>query len=241
MRSTNKLVGVLAALGLLVQAGPAAPQESAYHDEMAAKIESKREEIRRHTEAMEAIDDPAALQREMQSHFRMTEELLGWVLEHQKQRLANAGPTETSTAPAAGQVDQSTTSMAPGMGMGGCKGEGCGKGMEMGGKGMGKGMDMSGKGMGGMGHGGTMKGGMEEHGGGEHGGHGMGSMASPSEPSGVAGASAAAARIAEREALLREITTHSLYLEGVVDPEERARETLKHQQMLDRLMGLMQE
>lgn len=237
MRMTTGLAAA-GALAVLLAAVPASSQESGYHDEMAAKIEAQREEIRRHTEAMEAIDDPEVLQLEMQRHFRMTEELLGWVVEHQKRRLADAGPDQASTAPTGGQVDPSATSMAPGMGMGGCKGEGCGKGMDTGGKGM----EMSGKGMGGMGHGGgSMKGGKGEHGGGEHGGHGMGSMASSSEPPSVAGASAAAARIAEREALLREITTHSLYLEGVTDPEMRARETLKHQRMLDRLMGLMQE
>lgn len=73
-------------------------------------------------------------------------------------------------------------------------------------------------------------------------GHGMGSMAGGSEDVASPGtASAAVARIAERGPLLREITTHSLHLEGLADPEELAGETVKHQQMLDRLMGLMQE
>ena len=42
-------------LAALLAAVAASPQESGYHDEMAAKIEAKREEIRRHTEWLDFV------------------------------------------------------------------------------------------------------------------------------------------------------------------------------------------
>lgn len=210
------LTGVV--LGFAFFGGPVLAQEARHHDEMVSKIEAKREEIRRHTAAMEAIDDSEALQQEMQKHFRMTEELLGWVVEHQKQRLAgDAPPAQTApdeSAPTSGgmgheRMGQNTGSKA---------------GMGHGKKGKSSAMAM---------------GGMKKEDNGKHGGMSMGGAADSSAP--TSGASAAAARIAERESLLQEITTHSLYLEGLTDSRERARETVKHQQMHDRLMTLMQE
>ncbi len=80
--------------------------------------------------------------------------------------------------------------------------------------------------------------------GGMRGGHemmGMGGMkggAAP-DPVSMTGASAAARQIAEREALLKEIDTHSAYLATISDPAIRAREIVKHQEMLDRLVATM--
>lgn len=80
--------------------------------------------------------------------------------------------------------------------------------------------------------------------GGMGGGHemmGMGGMkgGAASDPASMTPASAAARRIAEREALLKEIDTHLAYLATVSDPAIRARETVKHQEMLDRLLAMM--
>ena len=70
---------------------------------------------------------------------------------------------------------------------------------------------------------------------------GMGGMkgAAASDPAAMTAASAAAQRIAEREALLKEIDVHLAYLGTVSDPTVRARETVRHQEMLDRLLAMM--
>jgi hypothetical protein len=80
--------------------------------------------------------------------------------------------------------------------------------------------------------------------GGMGGGHemmGMGGMQAGSgpDPASMTAASAAARQIAEQEALLKEIDTHLAYLATVSDPATRARETVKHQEMLDRLLAMM--
>jgi len=60
-----------------------------------------------------------------------------------------------------------------------------------------------------------------------------------SDSASMAAAATAARRIAEREALLKEIDTHLVYLATITDPATRARETVKHQEMFDRLLAMM--
>jgi hypothetical protein len=85
--------------------------------------------------------------------------------------------------------------------------------------------------------GGGMMGGM----GGGHEMMGMGGMkgGAASDPTSMAAAATAANRIAEREALLKQIDTHLVYLATITDPATRTRETVKHQEMLDRLLAMM--
>ena len=203
------LLGLLA-LGLWVE--PAAAQDAAAQAALAAQIESKRMEIRHHTDLIQGIQDPALLQRETQKHFRMMEQMLALVLEQQKQML------QLASAPSTGA-------------MGGMEGEDA---MEMPSAPTPAGMPPAGT-PGGMG--GGMMGGM----GGGHEMMGMGGMkgGAASDPASMAAASAAALRISEREALLKEIDTHLVYLATITDPATRARETVKHQEMLDRLLDMM--
>ncbi len=216
-----RVLVALFALGTWVL--PAAAQNTAPQAALTAQIEAKRMEIRHHTALIQGIQDPALLQSETLKHFLMVEEMLALVLEQQRQML------QAASAPAPGA-------------MGGMEGEDA---MEMpmpsaappsGGMGGGMmdddAMEMPSaappsSGMGGMGGGHEMM--------------GMGGMkgGAAADPGSMTAASAAARRIAEREALLKEIDTHLAYLATVSDPGTRARETVKHQEMLDRLLAMM--
>ena len=178
---------------VLLGATSAIAQAGHSPSDMAAMIDAKRMEVRHHTEQMQGITDSAELQREMQKHFTMVEELMGFMIA--QQRMA------TAAAPAPMPMEGEMAMPAAG----------------------GQPVSASGAGMGG----GMM--------GGEHGmGMGMGGAAQ-----GMSGAPDAARRLAEREALLAEVTRHSQYIETLKDPEARTREILRHQQMLDRLLELM--
>lgn len=248
------LVGLLA---LGSWAAPAAAQNTAPQAALSAQIEAKRMEIRHHTALIQGIQDPALLQSETLKHFLMVEEMLALVLEQQRQMLLAA------SAPATGAMrgmegehamempSAATPSAAPPMGgMGG--GMMDDDAMEMpsaptqsaapptgGGMMDDDAMEMpsaptpNAAPMGGMGAGGMMGGGHEMM--------GMGGMkgGAVSNPSTMTAAGAAAQRIAEREALLKEIDVHLAYLGTVSDPVVRTRETIKHQEMLDRLLAVM--
>lgn len=200
---------------------PAFTQEPSHQDQMLAKIEARRMEIRHHTEVLESIDDPDMLQREMQVHFLMTEELLAWIGEHQSHRLAAETAATQNEAAAEAVSEGAAGGMGRKMGM---------KGMDRGKK-MGMGM-MGMSGMGAMGNG-------DGDEGGEKGTSSSNSHSGTGSATGAA--SAAASRIAEREAMLQEISTHTLYLQSIKDPRERATENVKHQLMLERLMEKMQQ
>ncbi len=227
-----------------------------------AMIDAKRMEIRHHTEKMQAIKDSAELQRETQKHFRMVEELMGMMIAQQRQSIpagmsapSAAMPMEGEMAmPAAGSggqpgmMDDDAMEMPMGSPSGGTPAGGMAGGMEgemampappPGGQpGM---MDDDAMEMpaaappsGGMGAGG-MGGGMMS---GMHGEHGMG-MGATGGGAPMAGAADAAQRIAEREALLAEVTRHSQYIESLTDANARSRELVRHQKMLDQLLELM--
>lgn len=217
------------ALGLWV--APAAAQDAAAQAALTARIEAKRMEIRHHTELIQAIRDPVRLQSETQKHFLMIEEMLALVLEQERQALQGAAAPSTgamggmegedamempSGAPPAGGAAGMTGGMPGGVGD---------DAMEMTSEPQPSGAPPAGS-TGGMG------------------GHemmGMGGMkaGAAADPASMAAASAAARRIAEREALLKEIDSHSAYLATVSDRAIRARETIRHQEMLDRLLELM--
>lgn len=225
------LVGLLA---LGSWGAPAAAQNTAPQAALTAQIEAKRMEIRHHTALIQGIQDPARLQSETLKHFLMVEEMLALVLEQQRQML------QAASAPATGAMggmegehamempSAPTPSGAPptgGMG-GGMMGDDA---MEMPSAPTSSAAS-PGRGMGG---GGMMGSGHEMM--------GMGGMkgAAASDPAAMTAASAAAQRIAEREALLKEIDVHLAYLGTVSDPTVRARETVRHQEMLDRLLAMM--
>ena len=221
---------------LLVLLGAMSAIAQAAHSpsDMAAMIDAKRMEVRHHTEQMQGISDSAELQREMQKHFTMVEELMGLMIAQQRMATAAAPvpmPMEGEMAmpPAGGQpgmVDDDAMEMpmggTPSGGMGGAMPSGQGGMMDD------DAMEMPPPSTPGAGMGGGMMGG-------EHGmGMGMGGAAQ-----GMSGAPDVARRLAEREALLAEVTRHSQYIETLKDPEARTREILRHQQMLDRLLELM--
>ena len=200
---------LLGLLALGLWVAPAAAKDAAAQVALTAQIEAKRMEIRHHTELIQGIQDPARLQSETQKHFLMMEEMLALVLEQEKQMLQAAG------APSAGA-------------MGGMEGEDA---MEMPSAPTPSGAPPA------SGMGGGMMGGM----GGGHEMMGMGGMkgGAASDPNSMAAASTAERRIAEREALLKEIDAHLAYLATITDPATRAGETVKHQEMLDRLLAMM--
>ena len=198
--------------------------------DLDAHIAAKRMEIRHHTEQMQTIQDPAALQRETQRHFVMVEQLLAAMLEQQKQ--GAAAPPSASAMPMEGEMAM------PGMG---AAAPGTQPGMmddDM--MEMPAGGASSGNSSGGMGGMGGMRPGSSGSGGGMmgdmHGEHGMGMGGSGAS---MGGASDAAKRLAEREALLAEVTRHSQHIETLTDSKERSRELVRHQRMLDQLLDLM--
>ncbi len=291
------LSALVLAVCFLSACGPAAANHPA--GDATDPLETKRMEIRHHTEAMQKIQDPTQLQIETQKHFLMTEELLGLMIERQKHAVAYTGAQPQgaapmgggmamegeddamemampSTAPAGGRSPGAAQPQAPAAMGGGMAMEGD-DAMEMampsapsaggmspgaphpqGPAAFGGGMKIEGEDAmemampstppaGGMTPGAPPPQGAAPMGGGMMGGMmegedamEMGGMgAATADPSATMAAPATAQRIAEREALLREIATHSTQLESITDPESRARETIKHQQMLDRLLGLM--
>ena len=206
---------VLAVCFLLV-CGPAAAEQPV--SDATAQLEAKRMEILHHTEALQKIQDPALLRSETQKHFLMTEELLGMMIERQNQAVANAAAQPQGKMRAGGGMMMSGED-AREMGMPQpAGGTSPGSPQPQGQAPMGGGMVM-----------------MEGEDAMKMGGMG-GASADPSAPM---AASTAPQRVAQREALLREITTHSAYLASITDPESRMRETIEHQQMLDRLLELM--
>lgn len=226
-------------LALCLWAAPAAAQDAAAQAALTAQIEAKRMEIRHHTELMQGIQDPTLFQNETQTHFQMVEQMLALVLEQQKQTLQLAGAPATGAMGGMEGEDAMEMGMpptgAPGGMAGGMTGAMEGEdAMEMPSAPAPASAPPAGA-AGGMG--GGMMGGM----GGGHEMMGMGGMkggaASDSTP--MAAASNAARRIAEREALLQQIDTHLAYLSTISDPATRARETVKHQEMLDRLLASM--
>lgn len=221
-------------LAFYLWAGPAAAQDAASQAALSAQIDAKRMEIRHHTELMQGIQDPRLFQSETQKHFQMVEQLLALVLEQQRQMLQLGG------APPMGGMegeDAMEMGMPPAGAPSGTTPGGTGAGMA---GGM-EGEDAMEMGMPPAGAAGGMGGGMM---GGKRGGHetmGMGGMQGGAAPdsASMGAASSAARRIAEREALLAQIDTHLAYLSTISDPATRARETVKHQQMLDQLLASM--
>jgi len=212
LRALRRALLGLLALGLWVAL--AAAQDAAAQVELTAQIEAKRMEIRHHTELIQGIQDPVRLQSETQKHFLMMEEMLGLVLEQQKLTLQLAG-TPISPSPMAGGMEgEDAMEMPSAPTPSGSPAAGVPSGM-----------------------GGGMMGGM----GGGHEMMGMGGMkgGAASDPTSMAAAATAANRIAEREALLKQIDTHLVYLATITDPATRTRETVKHQEMLDRLLAMM--
>lgn len=236
MTSRHCLLAVL--LGISLTALSATAQAPHAATDPASAIGAKRMEIRHHTERMQAITDSAELQRETQKHFAMVEELMGLMLAEQRQALG--GASGASSMPMEGEMAMPAPGGQPGMmdddamemPMGGASGGGMGGSMPSGQGGMmDDAMEMPPPSSAGGGMSGGMMGGM-------HGEHGMG-MGGAAGGQGMPGAPDAAKRIAEREALLAEVTRHSQYIETLKDPDARTREILRHQQMLDRLLELM--